>query len=100
MRSADERFWAALLRAHDLPELADLVSRPRWMAEAACRNHPEASFFPVRGESTGAAAKAVCRGCRVRAECYAYAVDHDELGIWGGTSERERRHTTRRSAAS
>lgn len=100
MRPADERFWAALLRAHDLPQLADLVSRPAWMAKAACRDHPEVSFFPVRGESTGAPAKAVCRSCSVRAECYAYAVEHEERGIWGGTSERERRQLTRRSAAS
>lgn len=51
---------------------------------------PEA-FFPEKGGSTRAA-KAICRGCEVRAECLQYALDNDErFGIWGGLSERERR---------
>ncbi len=41
----------------------------------------------------------VCRGCMVRDERLAYALEDDELlGIWGGTTDRERR-VMRRSAA-
>ncbi len=39
------------------------------------------------------AAKAVCSGCPVRVECLEFALEpHQEAGIWGGTSEDERRH--------
>lgn len=38
-----------------------------------------------------AAALRVCSRCDVRAECLAHAVTHDEYGIWGGVTERERR---------
>jgi WhiB family transcriptional regulator, redox-sensing transcriptional regulator len=74
-----------------LPNLADLIPpRPGWMAQAACRGRPEVSWFPLKGD-TGAAAKAVCAGCPVRAECLAYALAEDLAGVWAGTSERERR---------
>lgn len=62
-----------------------------WMDEALCaQTNPEA-FFPEKGGSTKPA-KSVCMACPVRAECLAYALEHDEkFGIWGGKSERERR---------
>ena len=96
MALASEPFWSALESARELPALLDGSGRPAWMADAACREHPEVSFFPVRGESTGATAKAICRRCLVRVECEAFAVEHGEIGIWGGTSERQRRQWARR----
>jgi WhiB family redox-sensing transcriptional regulator len=60
------------------------------MADALCLEHPEVEFFPGRGESS-APAKALCARCLCRAECLAYAlVDPDLVGVWGGTSPRER----------
>jgi WhiB family redox-sensing transcriptional regulator len=60
------------------------------MADAVCLEHPEVEFFPERGQSVEPA-KALCRRCLVRVECLAYAVDDpDIVGIWGGTSQRER----------
>jgi len=48
-------------------------------------------FFPEKGGSVREA-KAVCTGCPVRVQCLEYALAHDErFGVWGGTSERERR---------
>jgi WhiB family redox-sensing transcriptional regulator len=38
-----------------------------------------------------AEAKAVCAGCPVRPECLAFALQRDLHGIWGATTEDERR---------
>jgi WhiB family redox-sensing transcriptional regulator len=48
-------------------------------------------FFPERGQSV-TAAKTVCARCPVRAACLDYAMSINERhGIWGGTTEKERR---------
>jgi WhiB family redox-sensing transcriptional regulator len=71
-----------------------LQQRPGWMADAACREpDPGVSWYPARGESAEPA-KAVCAGCLVRAECLAFAEEHEDYhrnGIWGGLSANERR---------
>jgi WhiB family transcriptional regulator, redox-sensing transcriptional regulator len=42
-------------------------------------------------------AKLICRGCPVRTECLADALDDRiEFGVWGGMTERERRALLRR----
>lgn len=42
-------------------------------------------------------AKRICRGCPVRNECLADALDNRiEFGVWGGMTERERRALLRR----
>jgi WhiB family transcriptional regulator, redox-sensing transcriptional regulator len=42
-------------------------------------------------------AKSLCRGCPVRTECLADALDNRvEFGVWGGLTERERRALLRR----
>jgi WhiB family redox-sensing transcriptional regulator len=77
--------------------LADLVQRPAWQADAACREHPEVNFFPTTGQSA-APAKAICAGCLVRGECLAYAQqDSHTAGVWGGTSDNDRRALRRRA---
>lgn len=81
-------------------ELFDLLERPAWQKDALCREPKYAGvqFFPERGDDTRAA-KRVCSGCLVRDECIAFALEMGErFGVWGGTSERERRRL-RRSAA-
>ena len=70
----------------------------RWQEQANCLGVDPDLFFPERGASTKEA-KAVCRGCEVRAECLEYALSHGEkFGIWGGLSERERRRVRRQRA--
>jgi WhiB family redox-sensing transcriptional regulator len=55
---------------------------------------PDALF--VQGKAQRAA-KAVCKGCPVIAECLADALDNrTEFGVWGGMTERERRALLRR----
>ena len=66
-----------------------------WQAEAICADLDELEadkiFFPERGGSSKAA-RALCAKCPARAPCLEYALDNREsFGIWGGTSERERR---------
>lgn len=62
-----------------------------WTDSAICRQTDPEAFFPDQGGST-LEAKRVCMGCDVRAECLDYALRNNErFGVWGGTSERERR---------
>lgn len=45
-------------------------------------------------------AKAVCRRCPVREQCLEWALETGQsIGVWGGTSETERRALKRRIAA-
>jgi WhiB family redox-sensing transcriptional regulator len=67
-----------------------------WRVRAACATVDPDLFFPVgvTGPAVGqiAAAKAVCAGCDVRADCLEFAITtNQEYGVWGGTSEEERR---------
>lgn len=66
-----------------------------WPSLAACRDgDPDALF--VQGAEQNVA-KRVCRGCPVRYECLADALDNRiEFGVWGGMTERERRALLRR----
>ncbi|MEU7472587.1 WhiB family transcriptional regulator [Streptomyces sp. NPDC044984] len=75
-----------------------------WRARAACRTEDPDLFFPIG--TTGPAlmqaeqAKAVCRRCPVREQCLQWALDTGQsIGVWGGTSETERRALKRRIAA-
>lgn len=68
----------------------------RWRHDAACRNVEPDLFFPVG--TTGMAieqiraAKAVCDECPVIGPCLEYALStNQDSGVWGGTSEDERR---------
>lgn len=70
---------------------AAAASAERWRESALCAQVGPDLFFPGKGESVREARR-VCSSCGVRAECLAYALDHDEQhGVWGGMSERQRR---------
>lgn len=72
-------------------EEPDLLSLPSFMDLGACQGLDPDIFFPDRGESLRPA-KAVCDKCIVKDECLEYALASGErFGVWGGTSERERR---------
>ncbi|MEV6741795.1 WhiB family transcriptional regulator [Streptomyces sp. NPDC051104] len=75
-----------------------------WRDHAACRHEDPDLFFPIG--TTGPAllqtqrAKAVCRRCPVQEECLQWALETDQaIGVWGGTSETERRALKRRTGA-
>ncbi|PRX45914.1 transcription factor WhiB [Prauserella shujinwangii] len=76
-----------------------------WRDYAACRDEDPELFFPVSelgpGARQTAEAKSVCARCPVRAECLDYAIDEGlDFGIFGGTTERERRELLRRRRVS
>jgi WhiB family redox-sensing transcriptional regulator len=71
-----------------------------WLDDAACRGTDPELFFPDADTSTAraqvAAAKKTCRRCPVRGNCLSWALENgQEAGIWGGTTEEERRHLRR-----
>lgn len=74
-----------------------------WRHRAACRDEDPNAFFPIG--NTGPAlllieeAKAVCRRCPVVDSCLSWAIENnEEAGVWGATSEDERRAMKRRAA--
>lgn len=76
-------------------------NRAEWWSLGACLSADPDLFFPI-SESGPArrqvtAAKAVCAGCQVREQCLNYALAAGPIhGVWGGTSEEERRTLARR----
>ncbi|GGX89440.1 WhiB family transcriptional regulator [Streptomyces minutiscleroticus] len=75
-----------------------------WRQSAACRTVDPELFFPVG--STGPAllqtseAKAVCRRCPVSEQCLDWALEEKQVvGVWGGTTENERRAIRRRRSS-
>ena len=81
------------------PFLDKVVVMGDWVDQAACAGVDPDLFFPDRGASL-ADARRVCAGCPVRAECLEYALEAGEkFGVWGGTSEKERRAMRRQRLA-
>ena len=74
-----------------------------WRNRAACLDADPELFFPTG--STGPAlgqieeAKAVCGRCEVVERCLTWAIEFgQDVGVWGGLSEEERRALKRRAA--
>jgi WhiB family redox-sensing transcriptional regulator len=67
-----------------------------WRHEAACRDFDTDVFFPDSDENAGPAI-AICATCPVREQCLDFALSTNQAdGIWGGTTETERRRIRRR----
>ncbi len=77
-----------------------------WRLVAACAHMDTLIFFPI-GEGTAVAqqvglAKAICASCPAQSQCLEFAIATIQNdGIWGGTTEDERRliKRARRAAA-
>ena len=71
----------------------------QWHKRAACRGQGPADF--VRGpKSDYGAIRELCETCPVRPECLDYALGDESLtGLWGGTTDTERRMIRRRRVA-
>lgn len=75
-------------------------SQFRWQAGAACKGVPSYLFFPEEMERNGfkenplfvgKKAQDYCATCPVQAICREFSVLHDAEGIWGDTTDRQRR---------
>jgi WhiB family transcriptional regulator, redox-sensing transcriptional regulator len=67
-----------------------------WRSLSACRDEDPEMFFPAPRSLTMfvqlARAKAICGSCPVAEDCLRYALTtRQDHGVWGGTSEEERR---------
>ena len=70
-----------------------------WMSLCACLDADPDLFFPISSlgpaQQQIAQAKAICVACPVRTDCLSYALETGQrAGIWGGTTEDERRDDT------
>lgn len=83
---------------------AALARGNAWRTYASCREADPDLFFPAgdTGQSAYQAeeAKAICRTCPVMATCLQRALETNQQGVWGGTTERERANIRRRKARS
>ena len=66
-----------------------------WRQKGACTGLDPSIFFP-ESEELADEAKSICAECPVRLHCLEHALARRERdGIWGGTTERERRRIIR-----
>lgn len=72
------------------------MSNPEWQLHAACASTTLDIFYSSEHTDVHEAV-AVCRRCPVRRPCLEAAIERAEwFGVWGGTTERERRRLIRR----
>ena len=81
------------------PGLSPPASESVWQQAAACRGlgveESRTIFFPSRGDSIDEA-RAICRRCPVTDKCLDFALANNCIGVWAGTSDRQRRLLRRR----
>ena len=83
---------------------AETTGRPvpdmAWAEDAACRGRNPDLWFPAGGHGVGvdySAARRICAGCPVAADCLEHALAVPEQGgMWGGLDPDERRLLRRR----
>ena len=70
-----------------------------WAAYGACRGADPALFFAGTEGGDTDLARRICAGCPVKEDCLDWALTVGvPYGVWGGTTEQERRRLARRSA--
>jgi WhiB family redox-sensing transcriptional regulator len=81
--------------------MSALDNRAEWWSRAACATADPELFFPISYAGPAlrqvAKAKAICARCQIQQDCLGYALDAGSIqGVWGGTTEEERRLLQRR----
>ena len=90
-----------MMASGDAPDietlLAELVNRPAWHRQAACRAMGTDLFVVDQGAQYTNRARALCASCAVRDQCLETALEHSDTtaGMWGGTTPMERRRLHR-----
>lgn len=67
----------------------------KWMDNAACRGEDIALFYPDTPGTRAVEAKRFCVVCPVREPCLQQALTNGEFGVWGGTTDEDRRRLRR-----
>lgn len=69
-----------------------------WQSQGACKGSDPDQYFPHPHVSHAqiVSIRAVCEACPVRRECADWGIHHEQLGIWGGTTDRQRREIRRK----
>ena len=89
-------------RTQDIEVLITAIdNRAEWWSDAVCSTADPELFFSVSSLSPAlrqvAQAKAICARCHIQQACLRYALDVGPVqGIWGGTTEAERRRLRQR----
>jgi WhiB family redox-sensing transcriptional regulator len=83
--------------------MTELDNRAGRWSRAACSTADPDLFFPISASGPAVKqvirAKVICAGCQIQRECLEYALDFNSIqGVWGGTTESERRLLRRRRA--
>jgi WhiB family transcriptional regulator, redox-sensing transcriptional regulator len=96
----DDHYRIVRMRAAADGSARHLAAALTWMSQGACQGEDPELFFPIAIQGPAlpqiSAATAVCRRCAVATMCLAYALQTRQAGIWGGTTQEERRAMTER----
>jgi len=77
-------------------QVPDTEPAGQWTKQGPCRDDPD-RMYPGTLAAEIERAKTVCRGCPVMEQCLQWALETREpYGVWGGTSEADRRAYFRR----
>jgi hypothetical protein len=91
-RDEEDLEGVARVRIDRFPDV-DMSALP--MDRAACFGIEPDVFFPI-SEEDAVPALAFCGACRIREECLSWALKNGErYGVWGGTTEQQRRRLQR-----
>jgi WhiB family redox-sensing transcriptional regulator len=72
-----------------IPYDENLISQ--WMEMGVCRSSGTEIFFSSSTKDQNIA-KAMCSHCPVINICLRFALENYEIGVWGGTSDRQRKN--------
>ena len=83
--------------------MTTIDNRAELWSRAACSTADPELFFPIAPAGPAvrqmARAKAICARCEIRQACLGYALAAGPLhGVWGGTTEAERRRLGQRGS--
>lgn len=82
-------------RADELVHLVNVLPGDEFADQPACADPEQVDpevFFPVSEEDERVGqAKAICAGCPVVESCLQFALRTGVEGVWGGTTDQERR---------
>jgi hypothetical protein len=88
----------AITRIDTIPRGGSCVGHdPRMWYPHADRSEPGrfSEKYRLAAQHTKTA-KEICSGCSIKYECLSYSLYHEAFGIWGGTTERERKTLRRK----